>query len=423
MKKKILSTVLLGLSFSPLAFGGDADYGNSLLITPQIDYHLFDNDRDYKGQDAKNSLEGGLSIEKLFNGFGLGASFEYGKADIKNISDSKPFTDAALYGSYFFNKEGSFLPFVSLGLSRNRLARKSLVGLYGALGLNYMFTDKLGARLALKDYYMWKGRNDIAPSLGLTYAAGLAKDSDGDGVYDDRDMCPNTPAGVQVDASGCPIDSDKDGVPDYKDQCPDTPKGVKVDSSGCPLDSDGDGVPDYRDKCPNTPLGVKVDENGCEIKKPVAKPEPKPKPVVILDSDGDGVPDELDRCPNTPRGYKVDDVGCFKEVRLHINFPFDSWKILPKYYPEIERFANFLKDNPQIKVEIQGHTDSIGSEKYNLILSQKRAEAVRNLLIKKYGISPDRLRAKGYGESKPIASNKTREGRAKNRRVIAVPIK
>ncbi len=421
MNRKLFGVLLGGVLISRLVLAGDTDYSNAILISPQVNYHLFDDDRKYQNQGIKDSFEGGLSIEKLFGNFGVGGYLGYGKADIKNINKSKSFWDFALYGTYYIFNQGNLLPYVSLGLANSKFDKKSLTGIYGDIGLNYMFTDNLGVRASVKDYYLWKGRNDILPSIALTYGMNVDKDSDGDGVYDSKDSCPNTPRGVQVDSLGCPLDDDKDGVPNYKDQCPDTPTGVKVDSVGCPLDTDGDGVPDYRDKCPDTPMGVKVDQDGCPIKKPVVE-KPKPKPVVI-DSDGDGVPDSRDRCPNTPKGYKVDEEGCFKWVRLEVHFPFDSWKVDPKYYPEIERFAKFLKENPNIKVEIQGHTDSIGSERYNLILSQKRAEAVKDILVKKYGISPDRIIAKGYGESKPIASNKTPEGRAKNRRVIAVRIK
>ncbi len=131
----------------------------------------------------------------------------------------------------------------------------------------------------------------------------------------------------------------------------------------------------------------------------------------------------MDRCPNTPEGYKVDEKGCFVEVKLEVHFDSDKAVVKPEYYPVIEKFAKFLKENPKIKVEIQGHTDSSGSEKYNLILSQKRAEAVKRILVEKYGISPDRIVAKGYGESQPIAPNDTEEGKAKNRRVVAKIIK
>ena len=422
MGRKHLLALMSGLSISIASYATEVSYGDNLFITPEVNYHLFDDDRTYKNNEIKDAFEGGLSVEKLFGNFGVGGYLGFGKADIKNIDTSKSFIDAAIYGSYHFLTEGSFLPYLALGISDSKLSSKNLVGLFGALGFKYMFSENFGLNVGVKEFYLWKGRNDILPFIGLSYALGGDKDSDGDGVFDKKDACPNTPRGVKVDSLGCPLDTDGDGVPDYKDNCPDTPKGVKVDSVGCPLDTDGDGVPDYKDNCPNTPPNTTVDENGCEIKKEVITPTPPPKPVVV-DSDNDGVPDDRDRCPNTPRGYKVDEVGCFREVRLEIHFPFDSWKVPPKYYPEIEKFAKFLKENPNIKVEIQGHTDSIGSERYNLILSQKRAEAVRNILIKKYHISPDRVIAKGYGESKPIASNKTPEGRAKNRRVIAVRIK
>ncbi len=94
-------------------------------------------------------------------------------------------------------------------------------------------------------------------------AAQLCTDTDGDGVPDEMDQCPDTPAGVQVDAVGCALDSDGDGVNDSRDECPDTPKGVEVDAAGCPLDSDADGISDYLDRCPGTPQGAMVNEAGC----------------------------------------------------------------------------------------------------------------------------------------------------------------
>ncbi|MEW6489505.1 MAG: OmpA family protein [Thermodesulfobacteriota bacterium] len=238
-------------------------------------------------------------------------------------------------------------------------------------------------------------------------ASGCPLDSDGDGVPDHLDKCPGTPRGVRVDASGCPIvlDSDGDGVPDDRDKCPGTPAGVKVDADGCPLDSDGDGVPDYLDKCPGTPAGVKVDAGGCP-----------------LDSDGDGVPDYLDKCPGTPAGVKVDASGCpiqVETVELRINFDFDKADVKPEYLPQIEKVAAFLKANPDYTAVIEGHTDSQGPEEYNLRLSARRANAVAKILTDTYGISMERITAQSLGESRPIASNDTPEGRAQNRRIYA----
>ncbi len=168
-------------------------------------------------------------------------------------------------------------------------------------------------------------------------------------------------------------------------------------------DTDGDGVPDTRDRCPGTPAGVEVDESGCP-----------------LDTDGDGVPDYKDKCPQTPKGIRVNEIGCW--VGGAVLFDFDKTEIRPEAYPFLDEVADILRKNPQIKVEIQGHTDSVGPAEYNLKLSQRRAEAVRRYLIDK-GIAPERLIAKGYGESHPIAPNDTAAGRAQNRRVIFVPIK
>jgi OOP family OmpA-OmpF porin len=230
---------------------------------------------------------------------------------------------------------------------------------------------------------------------------GCPVDSDHDGVADYLDKCPNTPAGVKVDQNGCPVDSDRDGVADYLDKCPNTPAGVKVDQNGCPVDSDHDGVADYLDKCPNTPAGVKVDQNGCPV-----------------DSDHDGVPDYLDKCPNTPKGFNVDKNGCPVTFNFAIHFDNNSAKIKPEYMEKIKEFAEFLKQNPNVKAEIQGYTDNRGSAVYNQKLSQRRAKAVYEALIK-LGIDKNRLSYKGYGEANPIAPNDTPEGREKNRRVVA----
>jgi len=206
-------------------------------------------------------------------------------------------------------------------------------------------------------------------------------------------------------AMAAPVDpdSDGDGVPDSRDRCPDTADGVRVDSSGCPLDSDGDGVPDHQDNCPNTVRGAAVDENGCE-----------------LDSDGDGVVDRIDQCPNTRPGAQVDVRGCEirEEIRLPgVNFESNSDRLLPGAENVLRDAAESLQRNPSIRVEVQGHTDSDGAAEYNEGLSERRAATVRDYLINQ-GVAPERLTVRGYGESEPIADNATADGKAQNRRVV-----
>lgn len=272
-------------------------------------------------------------------------------------------------------------------------------------------------------------------------SVGCPLDDDKDGVLNLKDICPNTPEGVKVDSVGCPLDTDKDKVADYLDKCPDTPLGAPVDSVGCPLDTDGDGVADYLDKCPNTPLEARatVDSNGCS-----------------KDSDGDGVPDYLDKCPNTPieaRG-KVDANGCPLDTDLD-NVPdyldncptikgsptnhgcpevqaavkklfekalqgiqFQTGKAIIKSTSNgiLNDIVKVMKENPSYLIDINGHTDNVGKAEANQILSEKRANAVKDYLSS-HGVDASRIKAKGYGDMIPVETNTTPAGRAKNRRV------
>jgi OOP family OmpA-OmpF porin len=245
-------------------------------------------------------------------------------------------------------------------------------------------------------------------SGGISYFFG-SKDTDKDGVKDKIDQCPNTPLGVAVDEVGCPLDSDGDGVPDYLDECPNTPAGAPVNAQGCPLDSDGDGVPDYMDNCPNTPAGAPVDAQGCP-----------------LDSDGDGVFDYMDRCPNTPRGTEVDAQGCpipeEPEVRSYtfedVFFDFDSAVITDEGQAKLREIGAELIEESDLDIEVHGHSDATGPEEYNMVLSQRRAEAVRDWLLENFNqLGANQFTVRAFGEDQPIATNDTREGRAQNRRV------
>jgi len=269
------------------------------------------------------------------------------------------------------------------------------------------------------------GVNDLLDKCPATPAGakvdsdGCPIDSDHDGVWDGIDRCPDTPAGATVDANGYPSDSDGDKVFEGIDRCPDTDPGTPVDATGCPADSDKDGVPDSLDKCPNTPSGIQVDGNGCPI---------------AHDTDGDGVVDSQDRCPNTPPGSRVDQFGClllFEPVTpappgapparptlilQGVNFQTGRSVLTRESYAVLDQVAASLVANPQIRIEIAGYTDSTGGKMMNLRLSMGRAGAVQHYLARK-GVSPLRMRARGFGASGYIAPNSTAEGRAKNRRV------
>jgi outer membrane protein OmpA-like peptidoglycan-associated protein len=204
----------------------------------------------------------------------------------------------------------------------------------------------------------------------------------------------------------CKVDADGDGVVDCKDKCPFTPKGVAVDSKGCPLDSDGDGVPDHLDKCPKDPNKTEPGVCGCGI------PD--------TDSDGDSVADCKDKCPETPKGASVNVNGCW--ILKDVNFDTDKTDIKPGFFAELNKVAVILRKNPDMKVEVQGHTDNVFTPEHNQTLSEGRAAAIKDYLVKE-GIATERMIEMGFGQTKPIATNDTAEGRAQNRRVELIPIK
>jgi len=212
---------------------------------------------------------------------------------------------------------------------------------------------------------------------GVADRWGQVADSDGDGVRDSRDDCPDTDhrARGKVDIFGCPVDSDFDGISDYLDRCPFSPIGAQVDTSGCPLDSDADGVPDGLDDCPNTLYGVEVDRYGCIDLSILSKP-----------------------------------------LVLHIDYAPGSFEVDPANRETIKELARILRFIPDIKLEINGYTDNIGKPRANKLLSEKRARRVRDYLVVQ-NIAEDRIKVFGRGESSFVASNQTAEGRAKNRRV------
>jgi OmpA-OmpF porin, OOP family len=269
-------------------------------------------------------------------------------------------------------------------------------------GLEYAWENGFAVRADLESF----DEDASILSLGLLYRFGKQqktepKDSDQDGVLDQNDQCPQTPLNAPVNLEGCQLDSDKDGVVDLQDQCPQTHTGAAVDSTGCELDTDGDGVKDSQDQCPQTAQGVAVDSTGC-----------------ALDSDGDGVIDTLDQCPATPAGISVDKQGCplFNAPLTGVNFKLASAELTSSAKLVLNDAAKLLLQYPAVHIEIQAHTDSQGEKANNQKLSELRAQSVFEYLQSK-GIEAKRMTPVGFGESMPLVSNKTVEGRAKNRRV------
>lgn len=181
-------------------------------------------------------------------------------------------------------------------------------------------------------------------------------------------------------------------------------------TSGCSTIGVADGMPDF--------------VTAVFLEKAPSMPSPVKK-IGVSDSDGDGVIDSIDRCPNTPKGLKVDRVGCpvpipeKVSITLLVEFDFDQAVVKPSYHNDIEKVANFLKAYPNTTAELEGHTDSIGTDEYNMELSKRRAKSVKNYLVEKFNIDAARLSAIGYGESQPVANNEKPEGRQRNRRVVA----
>jgi outer membrane protein OmpA-like peptidoglycan-associated protein len=249
-------------------------------------------------------------------------------------------------------------------------------------------------------------RNDTCEAQGgRVDAQGCpVKDADGDGVLDPDDRCPTVPGVAQF--QGCP-DTDKDGIEDATDKCPTVP-GV-AQFQGCP-DTDKDGIEDATDKCPTEP-GI-AELKGCPAR----------------DTDGDTLPDHRDNCPTEPG--PVDNQGCPVKEKQIVSIEQDRIEIKDRVYFDtgnatiqsrsfklLDQVARVLLEHPELeKVWIEGHTDETGSNTYNVELSQRRAESVREYLIKK-GVAPQRLEARGFGRSRPVAPNTTEQGRAANRRV------
>ena len=445
----ILRKLLLGaMILLPLAVSAEAD-SPGFGINLGIGATLFDGSRElddggHWSLGGEYRFDNPWALELNFTAVDSESEISGSDADVNYLS---------LGALYHLPARDNLVPFLSAGVGEIDVDTSGASGddtvlLLGA-GLKYRIDDRSAWRVDLRLYPDSGDLGVIDTSITVGYQHGFGKapaapvdgDDDGDGVPDSGDRCPNTPVGDEVDADGCTIvrDGDGDGVPDNIDQCPDTPAGDRVDARGCTEveDSDGDGVADALDRCPGTPAGDRVNAEGCP------------------DEDGDGVTDSRDKCPRTPPGLKVDEFGCGPDadmdgvpnhrdecpktfppalvdelgcyvileevvrITLDVEFDFDKATSRPEHEPEVKKVADFMAKYPLTEVVLEGHTDSKGSDAYNQNLSERRANTIATMLIERFKIDPARVSTVGYGESRPIDTNETREGRQRNRRVVA----
>ncbi len=399
-------------------------------------YGLFDNYFNFKHYNIAKALS------QFRVGYYLGEKFSlYGNLSVNDITKvgekavNEAFWSTDLNLKYNFCKpEKKFHPYAHLGGGYTHMGSNNGGTVNGGLGFEYWLNENVGLYLesTYKKVFDPNIHNFFHHSVGIALRVG-AKDTDGDGVVDKKDECPDTPGLKEF--NGCP-DSDGDGIIDKNDDCPQEAGLAKY--NGCP-DKDGDGIIDSKDSCPEV-AGL-AELNGCpdadgdgvadgQDECPnVAGPKAN-KGCPWPDTDGDGVADKDDLCPDVkgPANNKgcpemtKEEIKKLNQYAKTIYFKTNSADFTKKTYPVLEAIVVIMQKYPASRFRIEGHTDSQGSAEYNQKLSERRANAVRDYLISK-GISADRLEAIGYGETKPIATNRTAAGRAKNRRVEIILIK
>ncbi len=405
---------------------------NAVDVYPTEDVSSFGNEL-FNATDHWNILPSisYVSVSKYVgSGFSVGARGSLNR--IEKFGDTDV-DDLSYYGidgtiKYNFLQNTVIDPFVEVGGGYTWFDEIGAGTVNGGVGVNVWFTENIGLTLqsnykhAFEDY----GNKHFQHLAGIAIKFG-GTDTDGDGIYDKDDACPEV-AGLEA-FNGCP-DADGDGIEDSKDACPEV-AGTK-EMNGCP-DTDGDGIADKDDACPNEAGSAALngcpdaDGDGVADKDDACPAEAGPaanKGCPYTDKDGDTVLDKDDACPDV--AGTVANKGCpevTEEVQKQLNdyartILFDTGKssIKAESTSVMVDIISILKEYPNAKFTVEGHTDSVGSAKLNQSLSESRALSVKEFLVEK-GIEEFRLSAVGYGEDKPIASNSTRSGRTQNRRV------
>ncbi len=412
---------------------GTSDKGR---IDPSLRGEIFD--EYFNANDHWNILP---SVSKIAISRYIGSGFVFTAGGtinkITKIGDVAA-DDLSYYGAdgeikYSFknaiNPNGWFDPSIGVGGGYTWVDDIGFGTANGLVSLKFWFTENIGLNLqstykhSFEDDY---GISHFQHSAGVVFQFG-GKDTDGDGIYDRDDECPETPGLAEF--NGCP-DTDGDGIPDHLDECPNTP-GL-AEFNGCP-DTDGDGIPDHLDECPTVAGLAKFkgcpDTDGDGIPDHLDKCPNEAGPAENNgcpwpDRDGDGVLDKDDQCPDVPgtvanHGCPEVSVEVIKQLNEYsktILFDLGKASIRKESYAVLQSIVDIMKEYPTTKFEIEGHTDSSGSLKLNERLSNERAASVKDYLVT-IGMDISRLTSIGYGPSKPIAANNTAAGRQQNRRV------
>ena len=365
--------MLIGL----LAFASisQAEEKKGFTLFPHLGQTYFSNK-----SDLETDTHLGLGIGYRFdNPWGIELTYQTMETDFDTAALGDADIDLwRLDGLYHFKTNSEINPFISFGYGKadydlDFISDEDENQINLGAGVKWFFSDKAALR---GDFKLYEGNDndaiESAISVGLHFALG---GSNRTSPVSEPRLPVNRAAPAAVDG-----DSDRDGVLDSADRCPGTARGVEVDSRGCPADDDGDGVYNYEDKCPGTTnRRAQIDADGCYVK--------------------------LMRR---------------QDITLLVEFDFDSAAPRDEHAAQVERVADFMVQFPDSKVVMEGHTDSMGDETYNQGLSERRAKTIADMLIEKFGVKSSRVSSRGFGESRPVATNDTKAGRQQNRRVVGV---